>query len=518
MITGQLILTLTLHGISGLLLVGSALFVFLQDRHRFINQIFFLNFIFIAIYEAGMVFGPLMPTYELAYLVWFTNLFDVFITSTTVAVILAAIGKLKEWRWYLIGTVFISFAIFFMALFVPEWFLPQVTPKMYFPWYLDGGWLYVVMVVFFILGPLFPYLAMIRAYFQGYDRERVEYFIIMYAIGYSLGCLNFALVLDIPIDPLIGSPIGLGFIPLAYGVVAKNLLNIRVVFARAALYSAGIASLAALLALLISLNNVIVGAFPWVQFWTVPIFTAAVAFFIGQLFWKKLLENDRIKYEFITVATHKLRTPLTQISWSVRTLLESNPTPEVRAVAEHIQKSSNRLIELTNILFETTEESTQAYAYQKESVPLLETTRAVLTRLDPFVRTKNLTVNIHADDEVMVQGDSRRIGSVIEVLLENAINYSPNGGLIQIIAYMKGKRAYYSVRDQGIGVSVGDQKRIFTRFYRTDAARRADTEGVGLGLAMAKNIIEKHQGSIGVESLGDGKGSVFWFSVPRGRG
>ncbi|MEK7613985.1 MAG: ATP-binding protein [Patescibacteria group bacterium] len=514
MITSQLILTIAIHGISGFILLGAGLFVFLQNPNRFINQAFFLNFIFIAIYEAGMVLGPLMPTYELAYLVWFTNLLDVGIPVTTSAVILAAINKLKEWRWYLIGSTVIAVGIFITALVEPRWFLPQVTPKLYFPWYLDGGWLYLVMVVFFIFGALIPYIAMLRAYMSGYDRERIEYFLLMYAFGFGFGNLNFALVFNIPIDPLIGAPIGLGLIPLAYGVVAKNLLNIRVVFARAALFSAGIATLAALLTLLIFLNDLLVQTVPWVQFWTVPIFTSVVAFVVGRLFWSKLVENDRVKYEFITVATHKLRTPLTQISWGVRSLLDTNPTPDVRALAEHIQRSSNRLIELTNALFETTEETSQQYAYRKEHVGLTALTKEVLERMSSFIAAKKLTVNLHGDAEVTVTGDLRRLTSVIEVLMENAINYSPQGEVIQIITYQKGGKAYYSIHDHGIGVESEEQHRIFTRFYRTDAAKRADTEGVGLGLAMAKNIIKRHGGNMGVESEGTGKGSVFWFSLP----
>ena len=514
MITTQLLITLSLHGLSGLILVAAGTFVLIQNPRRPINLAIFFNFLAVAAYEAGMVLGPLMPTYELAYWVWFTNLVDVFITITTTLVLIIVIDQLKEYRWYLIGVVAVGFAIIVAALISPHWFLPQVEPKLYFPWYLDGGWLYAVMVAFFMIAPLIPYIGMVRAYIAGYDRIRVEYFLLMYAIGYSIGPLNFALVFDIPIDPLYGSVIGLGFVPLAYGVVAKNLLDIRVVVARAALYSGGIAALAAFLALLISLNNVIVAAYPWLQAWVVPIFTATVAFIAGRLFWLNRLENDRVKYEFITVATHKLRTPLTQISWGVRTLLERTNDTESREIIEHIQHSSNRLIELTNILFETTEEQSQDYAYSKETVGLLAVTREALERLAPTVEKKRLTVNLHSDQEVNVSADRRRIASVIEVMLENAVAYTPEGGLVQIIAYVKRGRAYYSVRDQGIGVSADDQKRIFFRFYRTDAAKRLDTEGVGLGLAMAKNIVEKHHGKMGVESLGEGKGSTFWFWVP----
>jgi len=244
-------------------------------------------------------------------------------------------------------------------------------------------------------------------------------------------------------------------------------------------------------------------------------FNGKYRIYCGKVFWLKLIENDRVKYEFITVATHKLRTPLTQISWGVRELLEKNPSPETRDAVEYIQHSNNRLIELTNILFETTEEDTQEYSYVKEKVGLIAQTKEVLAKLQPIIAKKKINVNLHSDEEVYVLADLRRIVSVIEVLLENALNYTPEGGLIQIITYEKGKRVYYSVRDSGIGVSSHERKNIFSRFYRTEAARRADTEGIGLGLAMAQSIIKKHKGKIGVESEGENKGSVFWFWLPK---
>lgn len=515
MITAQLITTLAIHGISGIALLATAIFVFFQNKKKHLNQFLALNLFAVFIYEMGMVFGPLMPTYELAYLVWFTNIVDVFITIAAVFTMLAVIEKLNEWKWYLLFVCSVGFFIFISALLFPTMFLPSVVSKLYFPWYLDGGPLYIAMVSFFIFAPLVPYIKMLLMYMKGYDRLRIEYFLLMYALGYGLGVLNFALVFNIPIDPLWGSPIGLGLIPLAYGIVAKNLLDIRVVFAKAALYSSGVALLAAFLALLISLNNIIVTSYPWVQFWTVPISTALVAFIVGRFFWFKFLENDRVKYEFITVATHKLRTPLTQISWGARMLIEQNPTPEVRAIVEHIQKSNNRLIELTNLLFETTEESTQSYAYQKERVDLVHVVTSVCDRLAPLVETKKLSLRTTLPHTLVVQGDTRRLTSVVEVLLENAINYSPHGGVVELTVEQKGATASVSVQDQGIGVSPDEQSRIFTRFYRTDAAKRADTEGVGLGLAMAKNIITRHRGKIGMTSPGEGKGSTFWFTVPR---
>ena len=112
-------------------------------------------------------------------------------------------------------------------------------------------------------------------------------------------------------------------------------------------------------------------------------------------------------------------------------------------------------------------------------------------------------------------GDPGRLASVGDVMIENAVIYNRSGGSVRIALTKDGRNGLrFEVADTGIGVVDDDKSRIFGSFYRTDAAKRADTEGVGIGLSIAKNIIEKHGGKIGVTSSGDNKGSTFWFTLP----
>jgi signal transduction histidine kinase len=104
--------------------------------------------------------------------------------------------------------------------------------------------------------------------------------------------------------------------------------------------------------------------------------------------------------------------------------------------------------------------------------------------------------------------------SALEVLVENAINYTPKGGQVQVTVHEERGRAVVAVRDTGIGITRDDQNRIFSKFFRSDAAKLADTEGVGLGLAITKSVIEKHRGRIWVESEGRDKGSSFFAAFP----
>jgi two-component system, OmpR family, phosphate regulon sensor histidine kinase PhoR len=112
-----------------------------------------------------------------------------------------------------------------------------------------------------------------------------------------------------------------------------------------------------------------------------------------------------------------------------------------------------------------------------------------------------------------VRGDANLLRDVLRNLLDNAIQYTPPGGRVQVTAAVDGGFAVVTVSDTGIGIPQSDQPRIFERFYRVDAARSREVGGTGLGLSIAKHVVEAHGGKIWVEST-VGSGSTFRFSVP----
>lgn len=512
-----LLITTVGHVISSIAFAVVAVLVLLHNPTKTLNRAFFVSAIAASVFGLDLAFAINLDPGPFAYRVWMLNLIDVLIVSAYLHMTFAAIQKEHEARWLLRGVYAVGALIVGASLLFPHLFLPEVVPKLFTKSYLVAGPLYVAMVVYFVVVFLMSFFSIIYGYLrQKENRRQLEYFILAAIIGYSTGPIDFFLVFDINVSPLYGMFFGFFMLPIAYGIITDQLMDIRIAFKRALLYSFGIASIAGTLAVLIFINDFLVRTFAWIQFWTVPIFAAIISFIIGRVFWSKMVENEKIKYEFITVATHKLRTPLTQIHWGLSSLVNESLSPQAKDLVEHIRHANGRLIELTNILFETTEEAEMLgrYSRAKEKIGLLAITRDVFRKLDPIIKKKKLVVNIHADTEVTIVANPQRITSVIEVLIENAVNYTPEGGLVQVITYTKSGRAVYSVRDTGIGVPPKEQKLIFSRFYRTDAARRADTEGVGLGLAMAKSIIEKNGGKIGVESQGENKGSTFWFSLP----
>lgn len=514
----QLLITLAGNAISALLILGGGLFVLFSNIRGRANQLFFFLSVANLTYTVSFIIASLQTQYFAAYFWWFLNIFDVFITMAVVHFTFYVIKKEKSWAWFIWLTYVVGLAIFAYAWVDQSAFLPTVLPKLYFFYYLEPGWLYTVMLGYFLGFPLVAFINLVVAYIYsgGIDKKRYEYFILMLIVGYAIGCLNFLLVYNVPVDPIFGMFLGFYMLPIGYGIFATNLLDVRIVVRRAFYYGVVVGLLTAFFTALILLNEFLVATIPWLQFWTVPVIASLFAVIIARLVWGQTKDADRLKYEFITIAAHKLRTPLTRIRWEIPNLIAKvGDNAELKEGLVRIDVANNRLIELTNILMESAHTEDTAYGYKKDPVDLSIAIKNAVGRFEAQIKEKNLSVVMQIDPKAgKPVGDSGRLGSVIDVLVENAVIYNKDGGSIHVSLQNEGSRVRFSIADTGIGVTREDASRIFSSFYRSEAAKRTDTEGVGIGLSVAKNIIEKHGGKIGVDSVGDGKGSTFWFTLP----
>lgn len=307
---------------------------------------------------------------------------------------------------------------------------------------------------------------------------------------------------------------------LTYAIVKHQLLDIKVVIKKAFIFSVSIAVISGALVEVSFLSSWFAENIPGFGIWTVPLIVAVVSFAIGNLFWRKSQEVDRIKSEFVTVAAHKLRTPLTKIKWAAMSLQENkmgNINEEqkdyINYIASNILNSNSQLVELTENLLASVKEESQQYKYNLESTNLKEITEKVLEDFQKAIKEKNINFSLNVEENFPnINFDKLRISSVIQILLENAITYTKN----EITINLKKDNNYvvFSIKDNGIGVDKKEQGYIFSKFFRTHRAYIKDTEGTGIGLFVAKSIIERHHGKIGVRSEGSGRGSEFWFSLP----
>ena len=221
-----------------------------------------------------------------------------------------------------------------------------------------------------------------------------------------------------------------------------------------------------------------------------------------------------MKSEFLSTAAHELRTPLTSILGFSEILLERKLEKErLTRFLKIINKESQALSNLVNDLLDVSGiESGRGFKMKKASIELKE---VILENVDLFKsqtdkHTFKINIPLHLPK---IEADKDRIGQVIENLLSNALNFSPQGGEITVSVEEANDGVKIIITDEGMGISKKDLPHIFEKFYRADNASRAAIGGTGLGLAIAKYIIESHAGRISVESKLE-KGSTFSFTLP----
>ena len=233
---------------------------------------------------------------------------------------------------------------------------------------------------------------------------------------------------------------------------------------------------------------------------------------------EKLVE--RLKTEFVSIAAHQLRTPLSAIKWTLRMILDGDlgkVPKEQREFLEKTYQSNERMIRLINDLLNVTRIEEGRFLYNIKKQDIIEIAEKIIGPLKEIAKRKKLKFEFKKSRKKLplIEADSEKLSLVFQNLIENAIHYTPPGGKVRIsIEYLKSKKEILvSVQDTGIGIPKDQQNRVFSRFFRAANAIRAETEGTGLGLFIAKNIIEAHGGKIWFESE-ENKGTTFYFTLP----
>ena len=228
---------------------------------------------------------------------------------------------------------------------------------------------------------------------------------------------------------------------------------------------------------------------------------------------------EKLKTEFVTISAHQLRTPLSAIKWTIRMLLDGDVgklTDEQTEFLKKAYQSNERMVNLINDLLNVTRIEEGRYLYNPEELDMIELIEKTIIPLKEIAERKNLKFEFlkPKEKEIKVRVDKEKISLAISNLVDNAINYTKEGKIsIQFEYDSKDKQVKFSVKDTGIGISEEQQKRLFSKFFRGINAIKAETEGTGLGLFIAKNIIEAHGGRIWFESE-EGKGTTFYFTLP----
>ncbi len=232
---------------------------------------------------------------------------------------------------------------------------------------------------------------------------------------------------------------------------------------------------------------------------------------------ERLVELDRLKDQFVSLISHEFRTPLTSMHGYLELLREDEGAfaPKQREFLEVLERNAMRLLRLVDDLLFVAELDAGKLQLVLETLDPAALAREAVAAIRPIADRKGVAVQLSAERAPHLLADRARLAQLLDNLLTNGVKFTPGGGRVDVAVSRAGERAVVEVRDTGIGIPPDEREHVFERFFRTSRAARRTIPGSGLGLAVAKSIVEAHEGTIGVTSP-EGGGSVFRVELPLG--
>ncbi len=223
------------------------------------------------------------------------------------------------------------------------------------------------------------------------------------------------------------------------------------------------------------------------------------------------LETSR--RELVANVSHELKTPITAIRAHLENLLDGVEQPNAETLQVMLAQSE-RLGRLVEQLLELSKLESGEIPLRREEVSLAPVVRQVLSEIDVASADRAIELSSHVPDDLpAIEADRERVHQVLFNLVDNAMRFTPDGGAVRVEAHRENGSVSISVRDSGVGIPNDALPRLFERFYRVDASRSRGDGGTGIGLAIARSVVEAHGGTISAESE-LGHGSVFTFDLP----
>jgi len=224
----------------------------------------------------------------------------------------------------------------------------------------------------------------------------------------------------------------------------------------------------------------------------------------------------RSKSQFVTVASHQLRTPLTGANWALETLQNEPLTDEQKKLVETASGSLNRMLKVVNDMLDIAKIEEGRFGYEFQEIDLNKFLEQALRETEAVAKQYKIKLYFEKPNEpVNVTVDSQKLSMAISNLLDNAVKYNVENGEVALSIKKIPGRQYVQVdiRDTGIGIGSEAIEQVFKKFFRGDNAVKVAVEGTGLGLYITKNIIERHGGKIWAESTLN-RGTTFHFTLP----
>ncbi len=227
---------------------------------------------------------------------------------------------------------------------------------------------------------------------------------------------------------------------------------------------------------------------------------------------------SRSKSEFISIAAHQLRTPLSAVKWAMRLIIDGDLgdlLPEQLKLIKRGYDTNEKMILLVNDLLNVARIEDGRFGYEFKKADFIKTVEEVISNVSILAKERNITLEFEKPKEYLdpFVFDANKMPLALQNLIDNAIKYTPPGGNVKVSIEKKGKYIEIRVKDSGVGIPNDQRKRLFSKFFRARNVLRMQTAGSGLGLFIVKNIITRHGGKIDVKSK-EGEGSTFYFTLP----
>ncbi len=232
---------------------------------------------------------------------------------------------------------------------------------------------------------------------------------------------------------------------------------------------------------------------------------------------ERLAEANRMKSEFISIATHQLRSPLANLRWIIEFLISGKIRKDKEKEMEYfkiLKENIYRMQESISDLLTVSRIEAAKLPIKKRFFSLRRLVNDIVSEYKSFAQAYNVKIILKTQRNLpKIFSDPLHIRIVVDNLLDNAVRYEKEKGKVEIILSRKGNNVYFSIEDDGAGIPKGEEKYIFQKFFRAKNIREYQTEGSGLGLYISQAIIKKLKGKMGFTSE-ENIGSTFWFMLP----
>lgn len=514
--------------------ISLGIYIFFKDPEKRLNQSFTLFALSLAAWSLGYFFWQIAHDPGTA-LFWSRGLMfgAIFVSVTFTHFVFALLELLPRWNVFILLS-YLLFVLFAVADFTP-YFVSRVAPIMTFPYWPQPGPLYHPYLALWVGYLVLCAVLLIRRLFHETDhlkRSQIKFILAAMAVVFINGPINYLPWYGIPVPPVTTIFVSFYVIIVGYAVLRHRLLDVRVV-----------ATELLVLALIVAMFIRTVLSAEMMEFILNSIMLLMVAV-IGFLLVKsvrkeveareeierlatdlkkanaRLRKLDKMKSEFVSIASHQLRSPLTAIRGYASMLLEGSFGKVPKKVTEAVEKiaESSRLMALSvedYLDVSRIESGNMKYDYSDFS--LKSEAMAVVDELRPEAIKRGLAITFKnkARGAYTVHADIGKTKQIIQNLVDNAMKYTEDGSItLSLHSDRKAGYATLEIADTGIGMSHEALDAIFDKFERARNANSVNVTGTGLGLFVAQTMAQAMGGDVTAYSEGEGKGSVFTLTVP----